>query len=73
MKIVVYSKPNCMPCAMTKQYLTSKGVQFDEFDITEDDALLEDFMNRGFASAPVVQIGDNWFNGFQPDKIDELI
>lgn len=30
MKIVIYSKPNCPGCVSAKQFLKSKGLQFDE-------------------------------------------
>lgn len=69
---VVYTKPNCVQCDMTKRYMDKNGIEYQTVDITKDDKALQMILEMGFQSAPVV-ISDrgNWA-GFQPDKINLL-
>jgi glutaredoxin-like protein NrdH len=68
----VYSKPNCVQCTATKTYLTNKGIDFNTVDITEDPDALALILGKGFLSAPVVNSGDEWWSGFQPDLLDKI-
>ena len=68
----VYSKPNCVQCTATKTYLTNKGIEFDTIDITQDPEALDLILGKGFLSAPVVNSGDDWWAGFQPDLLDNI-
>jgi glutaredoxin-like protein NrdH len=77
-KPVVYSKPNCVQCTMTKRALDNAGIDYDVIDISEDAAALDKVMALGHRAAPVVIIPDaagepatHW-SGFQPDKIAAL-
>jgi glutaredoxin-like protein NrdH len=69
--VTVYTKPNCKQCDLTKEALTKKGIPFETEDLTEP-ANLEAAKSLGFASAPVVMVGNDGWAGFRPDKIDEL-
>ncbi len=72
--IVVYSKPNCMQCNFTKKYLDDKGVEYVTKDIFESEAALEEVKELGFSSVPVITIeGQEAFNGFRPDLLDQLV
>lgn len=69
--IRVYTKPNCKQCDLTKEALTKKGIAFEVDDILEPGNLAA-AQALGFASAPVVMVGDEGWAGFRPDKIEEL-
>ncbi|WP_028124752.1 glutaredoxin domain-containing protein [Eremococcus coleocola] len=73
-QIIVYTKPNCMQCVFTKQYLKNGGIKFKEINITEHQEVIKDLENRGFQSLPVVAVGDldNAFAGFAPDKLAKI-
>lgn len=71
--ITVYSKPNCVQCTATKNYLDKKGLEYSVIDITQDPAALDTLIEQGFQAAPVVNAGDDWWSGFQPEKIDGLV
>lgn len=64
----VYSKPSCVQCAMTKKWLTARGVPFVEADIL-DPANLEAAKSLGHLSAPVVAYGDTVWAGFLPAEL----
>ena len=72
MTVTVYSKPNCVQCTATKTYLTNKGIDFNTVDITQDPESFDLVISKGFMSAPVVNAGDDWWAGFQPDKLDSI-
>lgn len=72
-KITVYTKNNCMPCRMTKKFLTENGVDFEEINIEEQPEKIDYIKGLGFSAAPVIEAGDVVFSGFQPGKLKEII
>ena len=72
MTVTVYTNPSCVQCEMTKKRLTSKGIEYQTVDLSEDPAALDLVLSKGFRSAPVVNAGESWWAGFQPDKIDSI-
>ena len=71
--ITVYSKPACVQCTATKRFLTQKGAEFIEIDVTEDDEAMALIKEQGFLQAPVVNWKDRWWSGFDPDKLTEAL
>lgn len=72
--VTVYSKPNCMQCNFTKKFLDENQVDYQVKDITESDANLNEVKDLGFASLPVVVAeGMEAFNGFRPDRLNQLV
>jgi len=45
-RVVVYTKNYCSFCHWAKSLLKSKGVEFEEIDITEDSVLQEEIRRR---------------------------
>lgn len=68
----VYTKPQCVQCDMTKKELDKAGIPFEVEDLT-DPGNLAAAKELGFASAPVVMVGDDGWAGFRPDKIKDLV
>ncbi len=73
MTITVYTKPSCVQCDATKRLLTKLGLEFSTIDITEDAAAFDMLIAKGFQAAPVVNAGEEWWAGFNPDKINGLV
>ncbi|MBS4761557.1 glutaredoxin-like protein NrdH [Carnobacteriaceae bacterium zg-ZUI252] len=72
--VTVYSKPNCMQCNFTKQFLLDNDIDFIVKDVEEDAVALEEVKALGFSSLPVVVIeGEEPFNGFRPDRLEGLL
>lgn len=69
---IVYTKPACVQCDMTKRYMDKNGISYTTVDITENPDALNMILGMGFSSAPVVISGDLSWAGFQPDKINLL-
>lgn len=74
-QITVYTTgPSCARCTLTKKVLTTKGIEFAEVNIRENEAarayVVEDL---GYTEAPVVVITDeDHWSGFRPDHIDRI-
>jgi glutaredoxin-like protein NrdH len=71
--VTVYTKPNCVQCNATKNYLDAKGVEYNTVDITKDPDALDTLIENGFKAAPVVNYDGEWWAGFQPDLIDKKL
>lgn len=76
MKIVLYTKPGCGPCAATRHAMESRGVPFETVNVMDDDAALDAIKGLGYLTVPVVLVQDgdaaeHW-GGFQLDRIAYL-
>ncbi|NEW62711.1 glutaredoxin-like protein NrdH [Granulicatella sp. zg-ZJ] len=72
--IIVYSKPNCMQCQFTKQFLEEHQVDFIVKDVMESDEAMAEVKDLGFSSLPVVVIdGEEPFSGFRPDRLEQVV
>ena len=74
--IKVYSKPKCVQCEMTKEFLKANNVKFEEVNVFEDEEALELIKLHGFQRLPVVTRNNSFdfaFSGFQIDLLDELV
>ena len=74
MTVKVYSTPTCPWCTRVKEYLKSKNVDLEEFDVSKDrDAAAEMIQKSGQRGVPVLDINDNIIVGFDQSAIDNLI
>lgn len=74
--IKVYSKPLCIQCTMTKNFLSQHDIPFEEINVLADEAALELIKQHGFYSLPVVTTNDSFdgaWCGFRIDLLEELV
>jgi glutaredoxin-like YruB-family protein len=72
--VIVYSTPTCPYCVYAKGYLTSKGVAFEDVDVSQDHTkAMEMVQKSGQMGVPVVDIGGRIFVGFQPENFDRAL
>ncbi len=75
---VIYSKPGCQPCRMTKRKLDAAGIYYTEVDVTQDETAL-DYVKEilGYTGAPVVYVstieGDIHWYGLDVANIERHI
>jgi len=63
--ITVYTTDYCGYCTAAKALLKSKGIPFQEIDVTKDPALRQEVMQRsGRRTVPQIFIGDESIGGF---------
>ena len=72
MTIAVDSEPSCVQCTATYRALDKQGIEYEVFDLSEDEKALQTVKELGYLQAPVVVAGDDSWSGFRPDKINEL-
>ncbi|HZN62641.1 MAG TPA: glutaredoxin family protein [Planctomycetota bacterium] len=73
--VTVYTRTGCATCQAVKEYLSQKGVPFEEKDILRDAVAADELatLTQGAATAPVVVIGDKVVVGFdRPELAREL-
>jgi glutaredoxin 3 len=63
--VVVYTTNYCGFCVAAKSLLTTKGIPFQEIDVTQDQALRQEVVRRsGRRTVPQIFIGDEPIGGF---------
>lgn len=74
MDIKIYSTPTCPYCHMAKEYFSSKGLSYQDFDVSQDRKALEEMVRiSGQMGVPVIVIDGEVIVGFDRRKIDSLI
>lgn len=71
--VTVYSKPNCRACKVTKASLTKWGIEYEEIDVSLDDAARQRLMDQGFLALPVVETPIGTWSGLDEAKLVELV
>ncbi|MBF4693182.1 glutaredoxin family protein [Fusibacter ferrireducens] len=72
-KVVVFSSNTCGYCTMAKEYLTEKGVAYEERNVSNDIEARKELMSKGFMGVPVIYVEDEVIQGFNKAKLDELL
>lgn len=62
-----------MFCNQAKEYLSQKGIEFQERNIAEDPGALADLKKLGYMTTPVIVIDGSIVVGFDADKIDQAL
>ncbi len=70
----IYSTPTCPYCHMVKDYLKEKGVEFNDYNVAEDQMKAQEMVEKsGQMGVPVVEIDTNIIVGFDKPEIDRLL
>ncbi len=62
-----------MFCNRTKEFLSQKGIEFEERDVSKDEAALDELQKRGLMTTPVTLIDGNAVVGFDRAKLAKLL
>ena len=63
-KVTVYSTEYCPYCARAKNLLKSKGIAFEEIDLTHDSEKRNTVQEKtGWMTVPMIFIGDEFVGG----------
>jgi glutaredoxin len=55
------------------EYLSQKGVEYTEKNVSRDPEAVQELMSMGIRSLPLILIGDKQLRGFNPKAIDEAL
>ena len=58
---------------MVKVYLSRKGFEYTEHNVSTDRESLKDLVSMGYRSTPVTVIGEEKVVGYSPSKLDEAL
>lgn len=70
MSVIVYSKDYCPYCVKAKNFLKHKGVAYEEIDITHDEALQKEMVEKSGGKRTVPQI---FVHGTHVGGCDDLL
>jgi len=62
-----------MFCDQAKEYLSQRGIKFQERDIAQDPSALADLKKLGYMTTPVIVIDGSVIVGFDAGKIDQAL
>ena len=62
-----------MFCDQAKEYLSQKGLAFQERDIAHDPSALADLKKLGYMTTPVIVIDGSVIVGFDAEKMDQAL
>lgn len=62
-----------MFCNQAKEYLSQKGIQFVDRDITKDAAALEELGRLGYMTTPVIVVDGAVIVGFDTAKLNAAL
>ncbi|UCD04431.1 MAG: glutaredoxin family protein [Candidatus Woesearchaeota archaeon] len=70
-KITVYSTAMCPFCIGLKKYLEEKHIEFEDFDVAEDENAREEMIEKsGQMGVPVIEINEKIIVGFDKEKLE---
>lgn len=72
--VKVYSTPTCPYCHTLKAFLKEKGVEFEDIDVSQDEKVLQEMVDKsGQMGVPVSDIDGQIVIGFDREKICQLL
>lgn len=73
-KVRIYSTPTCPWCMRTKQFLKENNIEFEDIDVSTDQAAAEEMVHKsGQMGVPVLDINGGIIIGFDKEKIKEAL
>lgn len=73
-EVRIYTTPTCGYCKQAKAYLTRKGVRYTEYDVTKDQAALDEMVKlSGAKSVPVIVACEQMMIGFNSTRLDQML
>jgi glutaredoxin-like YruB-family protein len=72
--IKIFTTPTCPYCQMAKSFMSERGVDYEEIDVTKDrDGLAEMQRVSGQMGVPVITDGQTVIVGFNRDALHDMI
>lgn len=71
--VLVYTSNTCGYCHEVKKYLNELNVPYSEKNVSTDMEARKELMAKGFMGVPVIVIDEEYVQGFDKPKLDELL
>jgi glutaredoxin-like YruB-family protein len=73
-EVKVYSTPACPYCKMVKKFLEDNSIPYNDLNVAEDKAALEDIVSRsGQMGVPVIDIDGELVIGYNQVQLKEKL
>lgn len=72
-KVIVYTSTTCAYCHAAKEYLDEKGVSYEEKNISTDSDAKKELISMGYMGVPIIMVDGDVVEGFNKNKLDELL
>ena len=72
MRIIIYTKNNCVQCNATKNAMDRKGIDYQLINLDTQPDAIDSLKSLGYRQVPVVMADSDHWSGFRPDKIAGL-
>ena len=72
--VKIYTTPVCVHCKMAKEFFKKHNVAYVEVDVTTDDSLVEEMVQKSHQmGVPVIEIDGEIFVGFDREGISRAL
>jgi len=73
-KVIIYTTPTCVWCKRTKEFFKEHNVQYEEKDVSTDQSLASEMVEKsGQMAVPVVDIDGEIVVGFNEPVLKNLL
>jgi len=73
-KVTIYSTPSCPFCMMTKRFMKENNIDFEDIDVSTDQAKAQEMVQKaGQMAVPVIDIDGEIIVGFDKEKIRKAL
>lgn len=73
-KVKIYSTPTCPFCMMSKKFLKENNIDFEDIDVSTDQAKTKEMVQKsGQMAVPVIDIDGEIIVGFDKEKIRKTL
>jgi len=72
MRIIIYTKDNCVQCNATKNAMDRQGIDYQLINLDVQPDAIDRLKSLGYRQVPVVMADSDHWSGFRPDKIAGL-
>lgn len=73
-KVEIYTSPTCHFCHLAKDFLTDKGVTFEEYDVLTNVERRQEMIEKsGQMGVPVIAVEDKIMVGFDEQELSKML
>ena len=73
-RIIVFTQQDCPPCSWVKEFLSRRGVEFEERSIDSSSSFARELTHKYRSqSTPTVVVGDQVLIGYDPERLIQLL
>ena len=73
-KVILYTTPTCVYCKTAKEFFSENNIEYDEKDVSKNEADLQEMVKKsGGMAVPVIDIDGEVLVGFNKDQVADLL